>query len=71
MQIRHDVPPPPDRPRLSWPFDILGIGGYFDAPPDTTLRARLAAASYKRNHPGWRYISRTLLNGSVRFWRLS
>ena len=68
MRIDYGLTIPPIR-RSAWQFDRLQPGESFDVQPGDANRARNAATAYKRRHPGWSYITRTMPDGNVRFWR--
>lgn len=55
------------RPAI-YPFGLLQVGDSFLVDADAAGHARLAASAWKRNHPGWNYVSRAETSG-VRFWR--
>lgn len=71
--VIEDKIPMPDKKAIGvprYPFGRLKVGQSFTVPTERVQLARMAAAWWKRRHPGWDYASRFYrAEGIVRIWR--
>lgn len=73
MQIERGIPIPEDhgvrRRRSQLPFARMEVGDSVLVPADSARRMLMAAATWKRRHPGWDYTTRKASDGTMRLWR--
>ena len=65
---------PPKRQYEVYRWSTMRIGDSFTVPMDleTRRRVQIAASTYKRRHPGWKYATRLEPeNGVMRVWRIA
>jgi hypothetical protein len=66
------MPPPRRNEVYSWSTMRIGDSFTVDIDLETRRRAQVAASTYKRRHPGWRYATRLEHeNGVMRVWRIA
>lgn len=67
-QIEKNIPLLLPRKEHDWPFGRMAVGDSFLVPEPLRQKAANAAAYFTRK-ANWRFVSRKVDGGMVRFWR--
>src|ERR1700693_30416 len=73
-KMERGIKVPPKRQYEVYRWSTMRIGDSFTVPIDleTRRRVQIAASTYKRRHPAWRYATRLEHeNGVMRVWRIA
>ena len=74
-EIENDVPLPASRGRSTvhhFPFGTMQVGQSFALTNDKARNAAARAAnSFAKNNPGYKFVTRSLGDGTFRLWRIA
>lgn len=69
MKIEKGIPIPSIAAVNRWPFDAMEVGDSIAVPAGANRRAKNAACSFERSHPGVKFSIRKVGKDEWRLWR--